>query len=51
MFVNIILKINLLNEATKWIFKGVHTNYEILMQLIIETAVIVEGLTFIVEVN
>lgn len=51
MFVNMIFKINLLNEATKWIFKGVHTNYEILMQQIIERTVIVEGLMFTVEVT
>lgn len=51
MFVNMIFKINFLNEATKWIFKGVHTNYEILMQQIIERTVIVEGLMFMVEVT
>lgn len=45
-----VFKINFLNEATKWIFKGVHTNYWILLQ-VIETAVIVEGFMFMIEAN
>lgn len=47
------LKINFLYEATKWILKGVHTNYYILLQQVIETAstVIVEGLMFMIEIN